>query len=292
MELQKDGIAIFEDYLSENDRSSINKELDKLFSPAHLSLNGYLGHVFGTTKLKSIALPTASIKSLNLLEHAIDIANLIQAADPIDEQRVLTALEIWEEVNQHIPLFWHTDNREGMIRAFIYIEGGKVDSGAFKYMKGTHKRRNEILGQKAEDSQDNSEFFHNKLTEKQVQSEADNIVVADNGPRSMAIAYTEGFHGNFPRIKRRRVIMFEFQPLSKFNYPRSEIYIPSSLLSRKVQQNLQLFANQAENSPQYYGTDAYLSKPPSTSKKVISSGVEYLFFTSKKLAGLLNLFKK
>ena len=292
LNLRDDGISITTKFLSDESSNLINQELDVLYSPSHLSLNGYLGHVFNNNTAKTIALPTASVRSINLLELAIDIAEQIQKEDPIDEHRVLTALEIWQEKNQPVPLFWHTDNREGMIRAFIYLEGGEENSGAFKYMKGTHKRRDEIMGSCAEDCKDHSEFYHNKLTDEQITNEKHNIIIANNGPGAMAIAYTEGFHGNLPRINRRRILMYEFQPYSKFDYPRSDIYLPSSLLSEKVRDNINLFVNSPEQSPQFYGTDAFLSKPPSRSKKYISIAISFGFYIIKKSANLIRAFKK
>ena len=168
LSLKSDGISITTKFLSDEACNLINEELDILYSPSHFSINGYLGHVLNTNTTKTIALPTASIKSINLLELAVNIAEQIQKEDPIPEHRILSALEIWQEENQPVPLFWHTDNREGMVRAFIYLEGGRDDSGAFRYMKGTHKRRDEIIGTRAEDAQDNSQFYHNILTDKQI----------------------------------------------------------------------------------------------------------------------------
>ena len=76
--------------------------------------------------------------------------------------------------------------------------------------------------------------------------------------------------------------MMEFQPASKTDYPRSDIYIPSSQISHKVKQNLDIFINNPENSPHYYGTDVTLRKPPSQSKKIISKIISLIFYLLKK----------
>ena len=96
LKLKNDGISITNEFITTETCNLINQELDILYSPSRLSINGYLGHVFNTTTSKSIALPTASIRSINLLELAVDIAEQIQKEDPIAEHRVLTALEIWQ----------------------------------------------------------------------------------------------------------------------------------------------------------------------------------------------------
>ena len=193
LDLQKDGIYIEDNFLSLKQCEDLNNELDTIFSPEHLSVNVYMGPVIWTSTLKRVALPTASIRSINLIELAIETANLIQLHDPISEHRILSALEVWQEENQPVPLFWHTDHREGMIRAFFYIEGGTEMSRAFKYMKGTHKRKNQILGISATNKKSESNYYHNKLSHEKIAQESSNIVIANNGPGALVVAYTEGF---------------------------------------------------------------------------------------------------
>ena len=285
LNLRLDGISTVENFLTPAQVQKINTELDRIFSPGHLSINGYLGHVFGTANLKSVALPTASIRSVNLLELAVDINNILNEQDRLHEERVITALEIWQEENQPIPLFWQTDNREGMVRAFIYIKGGHDNSGAFRYMKGTHLRKEEILSQMSPELSKENKYYNNKLSEEQVETEKDNIITVNSGAGTLTLAYTEGFHCNQPRIDQRRVIMMEFQPKSKEDYPRSEIYLASSQLTEKVLSNISIFENKPQKTPHYYGTDVTISQPPTKQKKADRSNIRktILYFKEKNI---------
>ena len=153
---------------------------------------------------------------------------------------IATSVEIWQDEKDPNEMFWHTDNREGMIRCLIYLDGGSRDSGAFKYMLGTHKR---------------SWYCDHKLTEEQIKNMNNLIYIADNQPGTLVIADTLGFHANLPKTNRRRVLMIEFQPCKCLDYPRSNIYLKSSDLSQRVIENLNLFIHKTNKFA--HGADYY-----------------------------------
>ena len=227
-ELAKDGVTLIPNFLSKEKLQLINAELDNLFETP--SFNGSLGCKIMFKKnskkyLKKILIPELTVRSINLLELAVDINNfLLDHLKEKNNNNCLSALEIIEEINP-VPLFWHTDNREGMLRAFIYLEGGNEESGAFEYMIGTHKREY---------------FVEHKLTDSQINKLSKTIITAKGGPGDLVIANTVGFHANKPRLKKRRIIRFEFHPKSA-DYQRSPICLTSFSLSNKIKMNLDLF---------------------------------------------------
>ena len=153
----------------------------------------------------------------------------------------LTAIDIYEEKSPG-QLFWHTDNRSGMLRAFIYIEGGQEDSGAFQYMKGTQKR---------------NYYVKHSLSAQMITSLKDTIFVAKGLPGSGYIADTNGFHANKPKYKRRRIMVLEFQPDNKefSQVKKTSILIPSFALSKKVKENLDLFENKVDQYAYKHSND-------------------------------------
>ena len=140
-------------------------------------------------------------------------------------------------------MFWHTDNRNGMIRAFLYIRGGSVNSGAFKYMKGTHKR---------------DYYIDHKLSLQEVEKLKEKIFVCEGSPGDLVLSDTLGFHGNCPRLKERRVIVFEFQPKNLNENEiesQSNIFLSSKNLTDKVIKNIDVFRNKSNLSKNLHGSD-------------------------------------
>ena len=242
--LQKDGLEIVENFFTRKELYNLEKELEILFSAP--SFNGSSGCVVNINnrkiKYKCINLPTIMVRSVNLLEKAIDIRLLI--ADSINkpyENIKLTALDIFEEKNSK-PLFWHTDNRIGTFRAFVYLKGGQIDSGAFRYMLGTHHR---------------DYYVEHKLNDLQVEKLKNKTYIANGEPGTLVISNINGFHCNSPRLKTRRLIMLEYQLYGK-DYSKSSIAIPSYWLTDKVKINLDMFDNNADINGYNHSQDGRL----------------------------------
>ncbi|MEO2147884.1 MAG: hypothetical protein ABGW56_02385 [Flavobacteriaceae bacterium] len=76
-------------------------------------------------------------------------------------------------------------------------------------------------------------------------------------PGCMFIADTNGIHSNQPKNKRRRVIVFEFQP-EKSTSTKSTISVSSNLLSKRVLDNINVFTSNHDCSEFEHGIDQLL----------------------------------
>ena len=189
LNLKDDGLKIIKNFFSLEEISLLKKELNHLFLMP--SFNGSSGCCILKKNLfvnyRCINLPTATIRTVNLLEKACEIREYISKEIDLPKQEIkLTALEIFEEKNE-IPLFWHTDNMNGAFRAFIYPKRGEIDSGAFTYMLGTHRRKENIE--------------EHKLDKLKIKENKNTIFTANSGLGSLVIANINGFHSNTPRKK-------------------------------------------------------------------------------------------
>jgi len=86
-----------------------------------------------------INMPTLAVRSINLLELCLSVKRELEKHDKKFNSYVNTGIEIRQDSRQPA-LPWHTDNRNGMVRAMIYIGIDKKKSGIFRYMKKSHKR--------------------------------------------------------------------------------------------------------------------------------------------------------
>ncbi len=261
LDLNKDGLLVIENFFTSEEINSLEKELDNLFLKP--SFNGSSGCVLikrnRKVVYKCINLPTATIRSVNLLEKACEVRRKISIDAEIPIKNIkLTALEIFEEKNQK-PLFWHTDNREGTFRAFVYIKGGELDSGAFRYMLGTHIR---------------DYYIDHKLSKLQINKLQHKIFIASGGPGTLVISNINGFHGNNPRKNTRRLIMFEFQ-MVKNNYPKSSILLPSYWINENVILNLDMFDNQVDINQFDHSQDKRL--------KILDPSLDSIIYVNSKL---------
>ena len=274
MFLGKDGIEIKENFFSEEELRSINFELDDIFSDKNFAVNSRISYTRKSKHRKQIASASLSIFSVNILEKVIDAHDIVNhSIEKKYQDLVATSVEIWQDENDPNPMFWHTDNRDGMIRCLIYLEGGSKTSGAFKYMLGTHKR---------------NWYCHHKLSVDQINDLKHLILVADNKPGTLIAADTLGFHANNPKIHRRRVLMIEFQPRNRTDYCRSNIYLKSSDLSQKVLQNIHLLQNGNENSRDH-GADLYFFGIVDTAESQIHLKISLLYNLFRKIRSRIKL---
>ena len=136
----KDGINVVRNFLTLQEVSDINNELDLLFSQE--SRNGSLYSTTVDEITKKVTLPNIAVRSVNLLELALRVRDSLKknSKNFLNATYKLTNVSIFEEKNHIKSLPWHTDNRPGMIRSTIYLQGGGKNSGAFQYMVGSHIR--------------------------------------------------------------------------------------------------------------------------------------------------------
>jgi hypothetical protein len=84
---------------------------------------------------------------------------------------------------------------------------------------------------------------HHKLSELDEEKMRDKIVTLVGTAGDLVVFDSFGFHANCPRIKERRVLMFEFQVSDSNEYPRSSIALLSCNLTDKVVEALDLFSS-------------------------------------------------
>ena len=212
-----------------------------------------------------------------LFEIIVDVAEQIKNhfRKFSSEDYILTALNIYSEKDNKSPLFWHTDsnfkicNREGMLRAIIYLKGGEDNSGMFMYMMGTHNMDHSI---------------EHKLSESQINQLNDRIMDCKAPAGSLFVFDTKGFHARKMCLKERRVLFLEFNPKNK-NHGKERILLPSNHLTEKVILNINMFANSYFSSEDLgvHGHEPYLlNHHPLPLKASFFEFIKSLYFESKR----------
>ena len=234
--LQKNGIQLIKSFISKEKLeiliSEINEYLNEpIFNSIHGSVWQGSSYMPGKKLLKSI--PNVSrIRSINILEIAVDVANLL----PNRKEIKLTNIEIDSEKNNKDVLAWHTDRRRGMIRAQIYLKGGDKNSGTFQYMQNTHNLNHDV-----EHHLDNDEI--KKLNH--------NIFDCIGDTGDLMIFDTWGFHAKKKCINERIMLRFEFQP-NHLIETRASIDINNLNLTKKVIENFDIFTPNQETKNECY----------------------------------------
>lgn len=224
----ENGISFIENFISHADILKLRAEAMHLFSATQLLGPGFCVRLSKT--LCELPNPAAKIQSINLLETAIDIQEVLIANGLIGYK--LAHVALYHEKENSKPLHWHSDVRNGnLIRAQICIEGGQKNSGAFMYMKDSHK---------LDITMDNWEPSKEWLAVNR-----QNEVTCDRPNGTLVIFNTLGYHAKAPCNELRVSLMFDFLTQdyldSHFNDCASEISLTSSRLSAKVLANIDLF---------------------------------------------------
>ena len=94
-------------------------EMQSLFSKPLLNKRSRTS-VWLVSGVKELAVPTA-LRSLNLLELCLDVRAAL--GDVISSEMIVTNLQVFSDVGVG-DYFWHTDQRKGMLRALLYVQGG------------------------------------------------------------------------------------------------------------------------------------------------------------------------
>lgn len=160
----------------------------------------------------------------------------------------------------------------GLIRAQICILGGAGNSGAFKYLIGSHKLNV-------------SEPFP-KIG--YLEENKNNLLVCDKPNGSLFLINTIGYHSKCVCNNTRISLMFDFLPedyiIKHSNDVSSEIHLTSSRLTDKVLNHIHLFKNgvnsgtKSSNTADYSKFDKFFSG--ANLNELISACV---FFIRKKL---------
>jgi hypothetical protein len=246
LDFETHGLQIIPNFLSPETLQTINAELDGLF--ARPSINGSLYSIFLGQNYQEVMIPSINVRSVNLLEIALGMRDAMKKVSSRvrDGQYRLTDIEIFSERKNPQPLFWHTDNRPGMLRAQIYLRGGQSRSGAFQYMLGTHRR---------------DYFVKHKLSAQQISDLQDKVFDCIAPEGSLVLFDPVGFHAKRPNIEERRSLFFEIQPRG-VDYAKGNAFLYSANLSATVRNNLDFFVNDvAENQEFTMGVEGYFRQP-------------------------------
>ena len=289
--LVENGVQIERSFIDKSDLSEINKELDKYFNkPLFNSITGSIwtgNEFFPGKKIIKILPNTSRLRSINILELVVDVANLFVDKNDL----VLTSLEIFSEKRNKESLFWHTDARHGMKRAQIYLKGGDNNSGAFEYMQNTHKILHKV---------------NHKLDDEEVSKLKKNIFSCEGNPGDLIIFDSYGFHSKNKCTSERRTLMMEFQPKNldvltnqdRITYHRSSVDLNNLSISKKVLDNIGLFLPDNKNIKEYYtlkhGSDfEYNNYPTFFISKTTILIIQKLIknFLTKPVKAILKKFK-
>lgn len=228
LDLKQDGLQVKYDFLSNDTISKLRTECTELFAQTQLMGPHYSVRL--SKNVFEIPQPTAKLTSVNLLEVVIDIAEEIKKLGYQDYKFAHVAL--YKEEGNPKELVWHSDMRNGgLIRAQICIEGGDLNSGAFKYCRGTHK---------IADGKFNPPAGY-------LEEHKDDIVTCNKPNGALFLINTLGYHSKCACNDRRISLMFDFLPKNYIietpNDCASDIPLTSSRLSDKVIENIELFRN-------------------------------------------------
>lgn len=228
---EKDGIILIENFLPPEILGKLNDELDVIFS--NYSVNGSLSstQLTGWTENRRYLECTVPglILSVNVFEIIVDVAEQFKRNFDrfSSEDYVLTVFHIYSEQGNSAPLYWHTDNRDGMVRGIIFLKGGGDDSGKFMFMKGTHDR---------------DYYVEHKLSEEKF-NELQDIKIECTVPEGSLVMFdSKGFHARKKVQGERRVMFLEFHPRNN-QYCKERVLVPSNHITKKVISNIDLFAN-------------------------------------------------
>ena len=243
LNFNEDGLQVKFNFIDSQTLANLQNECTELFSHTQLTGPGYSIRLH--KYVSEVPQPTVKLTSVNLLEVAIDIAEEIKKLGYEDYKFAHVAL--YKEENNPKELVWHSDMRNGgLIRAQICIQGGDLNSGAFKYCKGTHKIADGKFSPPKGYLEENKE----------------DIVICNKPNGSLFLINTLGYHSKCVCNERRISLMFDFLPSSYIkdtpNDCASDILLSSSRLSNKVIENIDLFRSgvsnktNSNNTPDYY----------------------------------------
>ena len=226
LSLDDDGCALVPAFLDARALARINAELDVVFSAP--SFNNPFFSTIRDRHVRTVTSPTL-LRSINVLELAVDVAELLERLSPTFARRdyFVMNIEVYTEDGESESLGWHTDNTTGMISAQVYLRGGGPASGALSYMRGTHRRDFEVA---------------HMLGAAKARELAPTIVDCGGAPGTLAIFNPLGFHARAACREERRIIRVELLRRD-LPYGNLKSFFPSHLLSPRVLEEIGFFTN-------------------------------------------------
>lgn len=272
LDLCRDGVRFIKNFLDANTLNLLNSELDALFCDLSFNKNVSASARIGKN-LFEVTSPI-SIHSINLLELGVDIHNIIKSHG-LGKDLILTNLEIFRELNNDKYLPFHTDERQGMYRAQIYLKGGGESSGGFKYIAGTHNLNHTV---------------QHHLSREEVRKCKPFIYDLAGNPGDLIVFDSFGFHAKDACIWERRTIMFEFQERGS-TYVKSSLKIDNRKLTPKVVDNFPLFMPGASNTYGNHGLDFLGNNYINFSMVLYVAKKYYLYIKARGVRAIKRVFK-
>jgi hypothetical protein len=160
-----------------------------------------------------------------------------------------------------------------MIRAQIYLKGGRNNSGGFMYMRGTQDQ----------------DYVTHKLDPNQIVAMKELIVDCSAAPGSLVIFDSNGFHAKHACLEERRTVMFEFQPKDSKNV-KSSILINNRMLTDNVIQNINLFKPGLTETYGGHGLDNE-SNHYINIKSIVDVNGTYVKMVLNRIIGVIKIIK-
>lgn len=277
MTLQANGYLQIRNFVNDKLIASLNNELDEIFKSP--TINGSYGYIRFGKNIKAVPFPFIYIKSLNLMEMVIDIADRLNAESNSDNEYELRELSIFSEHGDENILPWHTDKNPGALLVLCYLRGGAAKSGGSLFMRGTHIETYGPLHQ---------------LSESDISRYSDSLVDLSGQPGDVNIYYVNGFHSRHPVIEERRVIRIWFNQKNNPNVKKmdyDDFGIPVSLLTTRVLKALPTLFRVHDNLPKF--GDSYVGTSTSAWNPVyVGSGDLFRHFWQHAKQKLISVVKQ
>ena len=116
------GFAKIAGFVDDKFVSDLNTELDSIFKTA--TINGCFGYIKSSKYTKAVPFPFVYIKSANLMNFIIDVADRIQSQRRDSRELTLREIQIFSELGDNDELGWHTDSNLNAVLAICYLKGG------------------------------------------------------------------------------------------------------------------------------------------------------------------------
>ena len=226
-DLRKNGVVVIENFLDPESTSLLLDEVKRSTHPnfALSPKSGYIRSISPGRMTYEIPDAANSLRSINLLELAIDIRDLILSSETNISLK-LTMLSAARDHNLE-SLDLHSDNLDlnphGMYRAILYLNDVNKSNGAFRYSIKSH-----CTDHQYSHFVNNNEFI-------------DDIIECIAPAGSLVLFNAYGIHGRNPCLHPRYSLSFEFLPecMAKRN---NSVSILQGNLSNKVLDNIHLFS--------------------------------------------------
>jgi len=218
------GLFIKKKFINQNSLKKLNFELDYYFK--EFSINGSIGcqlYDSGTKIFDHIQF----IQSINFYELMLDLIDIWKCIYPnFDKEGYILTRASFKEESSGEPIIWHTDKEAKVYRNIIYLCGGTKKSGQFRFMIGSHAILNNI------------EYAMTKDDYKKYKKL---VFDCDSPPGSAIFFDSKGFHSNYAREKKRRILILTWEQKSKVK-ACSRLLLSSNNLSDRVIKNIGYFS--------------------------------------------------